>query len=227
MVQIQTPHVDARKREILHAAAKLFREKGFGPTGMREIAAACGMTASNLYYYFASKDELLAFCQEVALVRLNALAESVRSQADWEPDVQLYALVVGHVVCLNETFPGSLAHMQVEDLPTEWRARITAGRDEYECTWRSIVGEGLECGVFAETDAKWATLALLGAVNWTVKWYRPDGGAAPRVVGEQFARTLVRGLLRDPQSWEPPTLSDSWEFLGSTPLSEESGESGS
>ncbi|HEX6901001.1 MAG TPA: hypothetical protein VF789_14855 [Thermoanaerobaculia bacterium] len=38
-------------------------------------------------------------------------------------------------------------------------------------------------------------LALLGAVNWTVKWFRPDGGKSAREIGRECAELLVRGLL--------------------------------
>ena len=55
------PAADARRREILAAASRLFRERGLHDAGMREIAAALGMTAGNLYYYFGSKQELLAY----------------------------------------------------------------------------------------------------------------------------------------------------------------------
>ena len=62
----------ARKRRILGAASRAFRKKGFHEAGMRDIAAACGMTVGNLYYYFKNKQELLAFCQEDAASRLLA-----------------------------------------------------------------------------------------------------------------------------------------------------------
>ena len=74
MVQIRldptSPKVRVRKRGILGAASRVFRKKGFHEAGMRDIAAACGMTVGNLYYYFKNKQELLAFCQEDAASRL-------------------------------------------------------------------------------------------------------------------------------------------------------------
>ncbi len=173
---------------------------------MREVAAACGMTVGNLYYYFASKDELLAFCQEAAMGRLHHLAHCVELRNDLDADGQLFFLVLGHVVCLNEAFPGSLAHTQIEDLPAAWRDRIVSARDLYEAQWRAVVGRGVERGLFEVADEKVATMAMLGAANWTVKWYRPDGERSAYEVGEQFARQLVRGLLTDAAQWQPPTI---------------------
>ena len=183
-----------RKHEILHAASELFRQRGFHATGMRDVAAALGMHAGNLYYYFENKHELLAFCQEETLNRLLAAADEIRA-ADVSADRQLLALIAAHVRCLNEDTPGSLAHLEVEALSGAWRTRIQAQRDRYEARIRKLVRQGIAEGVFRPADPKLVTLAILGAVNWTVKWYRPRGAKSVRTVGREFAAHLVRGLL--------------------------------
>ena len=76
-----------RKRHILDAASKSFREKGFHATGMRDVAARAGMTVGNLYYYFENKEELLSFCQDETLGRLDDLVgeiAGVASQRGWQ-----------------------------------------------------------------------------------------------------------------------------------------------
>lgn len=189
-----SPRALDRKRAILGAAARVFRDRGLHGTGMRDIAAAAGMTAGNLYYYFESKGELLAFCQQDALDGLLALAESVES-ADRPPEVQLWELIVGHVRRLNEGTPGSLAHLEVETLDDRFRGPLLAQRDRYEQALRRIVARGVEAGRFRPVDPKTAALAVLGAANWTVKWFRPGGGRTAEEIGREFADHLVRGLL--------------------------------
>jgi len=54
---MQTPKTDIRKR-ILTVSKKLFLEKGFRDTTTRDIASDAGITLSNLYHYYPSKDDL-------------------------------------------------------------------------------------------------------------------------------------------------------------------------
>lgn len=183
-----------RQQEILRAASRVFRRQGLHATGMRDIAAELGMAVGNLYYYFRSKEELLAFCQEETLTQLLALTEVVE-RLDLRPDARLYRLIVGHVVCLNEGTPGSLAHLEVEALAGERRERIQALRDRYEEAIRSIISHGISQGLFRPADPKVTALAILGALNWTVKWFRPEGPKSAQEIGREFGEYLLRGLL--------------------------------
>ncbi len=199
MVQTSTdPRVQQKvlekKREILDAASRVFRRRGLQSTGMRDIAAEMEMAVGNLYYYFKDKEELLAFIQESTLEGLLALAAQVR-KSRLPLDARLRLLIEGHVVLLNEEIPGSLAHLEIEALREPWRRKIQDQRDEYERTFREILEEGMAAGVFRQADPKVSALAILGALNWTVKWFRPDGGKTAREIGRECAEFLVRGVI--------------------------------
>src|SRR5207302_1952935 len=69
----------ARRLEILRAAGRQFRSRGFMKTGMRDIAEAAELSPANLYNYFEGKHEILFFCQDSSLDRmLAALTWSVQ-----------------------------------------------------------------------------------------------------------------------------------------------------
>jgi AcrR family transcriptional regulator len=182
-----------KKREILHAASRVFRRRGLQATGMRDIAAELDMAVGNLYYYFKDKEALLAFVQEDTLEALLELATRVRDQK-LRANGRLFMLIEEHVVLLNEEIPGSLAHLEVEALSEPWRRRVQDRRDAYERAFREIIEEGMATGVFRPTDPKVSAMAILGAVNWTVKWFRPDGGKTAREIGRECAELLVRGV---------------------------------
>ncbi len=199
------PKALARKLEILRSASYAFGERGYHETGMRDIASDLGMTVGNLYYYFENKQALLYFCQDETLNGLLDLAAWVGEHTEAAAE-RLFLLIVGHVVCINQGVPGSLAHHDVEALDDPWRSKIVRKRRRYELTLRKLIEEGMCDGVFAKTDAKVAALAILGAVNWTAKWFREEGGLCARAVGERFALQLVRGLLCPGALFEPPNI---------------------
>jgi AcrR family transcriptional regulator len=204
MVQISTAAVASRssrsradltRKRILEAASRVFRRRGLAGTGMRDIAAELGMHVGNLYYYFEDRRDLLAFCQETTLDRLLELGARAE-RADLDAAAQLRLLVAGHVVELNEGVPGSLAHLEFEAIDDARRPAILSRREAYEDCWRRLIDKGIATGAFRRVDAGAAARALLGAVNWTVKWYRPGGGQTAREIGDQFADVLIGGLLR-------------------------------
>jgi AcrR family transcriptional regulator len=60
------PRAEDTRRRIYEAAMELFREKGFEPATMRDIAAKAGVALGGAYYYFSSKDAIvLAFYHEM------------------------------------------------------------------------------------------------------------------------------------------------------------------
>jgi AcrR family transcriptional regulator len=206
MVQLRAIREDRaseKKREILEAASRVFRRKGLHASGMRDIAAELGMAVGNLYYYFRDKEDLLAFIQQTTLTGLRELAAQVEP-LDLRVDGKLWLLIAGHVTLLNEETPGSLAHLEVEALGENNRRMIQEGRDAYERTFRRLIDEGISRGIFRPMDSKVAALAILGAVNWTVKWFRPEGGKTAREIGRELADLLVRGLLVN--DFEAPSL---------------------
>jgi len=203
MVQIGAPSAVRRRQEILKAASAVFRRKGFHGAGMREIAASLGIAVGKLYYYFESKQDLLAFCQRDTLRRLLDLAGKVRGHG-LPADQALYLLVRGHVRCLNSGVGGSLAHLEVESLDDARRRDVVRLRQKYEKAVRDLIAEGVRNRCFHPVDPRLASLALLGALNWTVKWYRPEGRLSLAGIERTFAALQVRALLAEGRSFEEP-----------------------
>jgi AcrR family transcriptional regulator len=193
----RSKRAEARRVDIMRAAATVFRARGFSAAGMRDIATAADVSPGNLYHYFRGKEELLFFCQDRSLDRLlDALAAARKAgPKDRRPLAsRLRGLAIAHVLCLIDGVEGSAVHLQVDALPPSLRERIVAKRDRYERGVRALVaaesGRGPESAV--------ATRAFLGALNWTAHWFRPDGAQTPQRVAELVADYAVAGLMYGP-----------------------------
>ena len=104
--------------------------------------------------------------------------------------------IVAHAVCVNETLPGSLAHLEIEALPEAQRTPLLRKRKRYERLLTGLVELGQERGELRAGDARLAVLAMLGALNWTVKWFSPGGERSAAAVGERFAELFLDGLAK-------------------------------
>jgi AcrR family transcriptional regulator len=189
----RSKRADARRVEILRAAARIFRSRGFAAAGMREIATAADLSHGNLYHYFAGKNEILFFCQDRSLDRLLAALAAARRDSPPLPD-RLRDLAVSHVLCLLDDVEGSAAHLAVDALPPRLRAQIIEKRDRYERGVRKLVAEGIRSGALRVPDATIATRGFLGALNWSAHWYRPEGAQAPNDIAHLLAAYAVAGL---------------------------------
>ena len=185
---------DLRRREILRAAARIFRERGFALTGMRDIANAADLSSGNLYHYFRGKDEILFACQDASLDRLLAALRRVRA-GDGPLAPRLHALAVAHLHGLLDEFEGSAAHFEVDALPPPLRERIVAKRDRYERATRALVREGVRRGELRADDPAVMTRAFFGALNWTAHWFRPGGPQSSGAVAASVASYAVAGLM--------------------------------
>ncbi len=182
----------AVRQTILRAAAGVFRDRGFAATGMREIAEAADLSPANLYYYFGSKHQLLYFCQDHSADRMLEATRARNGDAD--PAERLRRVIAAHLTCMLDELDGAAAHTEVDALPPALRRRIVAKRDRYEQAVRRIIAAGVRSGAFVKCDPALVTRAILGALNWTAKWYRPGGREQPASVAGAFADYLVRGL---------------------------------
>ena len=189
----------ARRLEILRAAGRQFRVSGFAETGMRDIAAAADLSPANLYNYFRGKHEILFFCQDVSLDRMIAALEKARRLRAPARD-RLRLVILSHLRCVLDEVEGSAAHLLTSALPPRLQRGLVLKRDRYEEGVRQLIAAGTRTGEFVPCDPALAARAVLGALNWSVRWFNPGGALTATEIAEGFADYLIRGLLVKPQA---------------------------
>jgi len=189
----QTRKVEKKKLEILQSAAEAFRRNGYRATTIEDIATKLLMTKGSLYYYFKNKEEILYFCQEYSLDRLWELLKEAQA-LDAPAAEKLRRLIISHVSLILDELKAAAMHADFQMLSPARLRKIIRKRDRFERGVRQIIQDGIDGRVFAECDPKLVTFAILGAINWTVKWFSPEGPMTAEQIGENFADYFLRGL---------------------------------
>jgi AcrR family transcriptional regulator len=185
--------------QILRAAGKMFGVQSFADMKMRDIAEAADLSPANLYNYFKGKHELLFFCQDNSLDRMLAALRTARSAKAGTAD-KLRIVIESHLRCLLDEVEGSAAHLLTSQLPPSLQRPLIAKRDRYEEGVRQLILAGIQSGELIDCDAALATRAILGALNWSVRWFSHDGPLTASQIAEEFSHFLIRGLLAKPLS---------------------------
>lgn len=193
----------ARRLEILRAAGRQFRARGFVETGMRDIAEAAELSPANLYNYFQGKHEILFFCQDSSLDRMIAALVKAR-RIKGSAAARLRFVIISHLRCLLDEIEGSAAHLLTNALPPGPQRYLVAKRNRYELGVRNLILSGMRTGEFIQSDPALMARAILGALNWSVQWFRPDGEMTADEIAEKLADYLVRGLLAKKNAFKQP-----------------------
>jgi TetR/AcrR family transcriptional regulator len=183
---------DRRRKEILHAALRAFREHGYHGTTLDDIAERFGVRKTALYHYFPDKEAILYACHRESLAELERIVGGARKLET--ATEQLAHVIREHVRVMTDTLEGSPLAFEVTALSAERQRDVIAGRDRYERALRRIIARGVAAGEFRPVNPKTSVFAILGSINWIARWYRPEGALHAAELGVEFAEHLVGGL---------------------------------
>ena len=187
------------QQRVLDAAAKIFRDYGYAGTTMRAIAEEADLQAGSIYYHYKSKDDLIGAVLDIGI---TAVTDSVRHAMASLPDdadgfTRIETAVRAHLTAIIEFGDYTLATRRVfGQVPEAIRAKNLKLRDSYAAMWQQIL-EGAQRNGELRNDASLtlARLFILGALNWTVEWYKPGGRSIDQVAHE-FAGLITSGLRK-------------------------------
>lgn len=194
--RVATVADEARRTDarILGAATRLFSEKGYHGSTMREVASAVGIKAGSLYNHYAGKSDLLFRIARDVMEEL--LAEGRRAlAAHAEPREQLRELIRSHVVYHAEhRFRAKVADDQLHALEPDRRREVLAIRDAYERLWRDVIEAGKDRHGWAVPDAPVVTFAITTMCTAVDVWYREDGRLSAAEIAGIYADFALGAL---------------------------------
>ena len=175
-----------RKSDLVAAAAKLFRKKGFDATSTRDIATAVGMRSGSPFYHFKSKGDLLYAVMaegmrsaiEKQQSTLQKVDISLSNKEQSRQEVRRLNRRLMHVLILNHF--EVLLSPESDFIPVmlyEWRSltpqqqsTMATLQREYEAVWLPVL-EALFASGQLTCPVKLARLLIFGALNWSVQWF--------------------------------------------------------
>ena len=188
----------ATLEDIVSAAAKVFRTKGYHAATVRDIAEEVGILKGSLYHHFESKEALLYLVVKEPIAQLyRTIAEIAATEGSAAE--KLRRAISAHLEAFDRHYPHLFVYLRErEAVKRRFREKIGFSPKEYERCWQQILREGVENGEFrADLDIQVASYGLLGMLNWLYKWYDPNGRLSVQEVAEQFTSLALAGLTAD------------------------------
>jgi AcrR family transcriptional regulator len=181
-----------RREELLRVSAKLFREKGFDGTTIRDISSAADMHSGSPFYHFKTKQDILVAVMEQGLAEGLRKTEEVMA-LNLPPAQKLTRLIRAQLGTILEDGSDFIPVLLYDwrSLTAANRRRIVALKDRYDALWQQVIDDLQRAG-HMPGDAQLVRLLILGAVNWTGTWYR-EGRLSLDDVAEGAARLFLQG----------------------------------
>ncbi|MBF6617316.1 TetR/AcrR family transcriptional regulator [Pollutimonas thiosulfatoxidans] len=187
-----------RRTVVILTAARLFRENGYERTTVRELAEAVGLRSGSLFHHFKSKEEILVAVMANGIQSvIDEGRQLVQQHAD--PAGRLEGLFRLHMHSIISGVGGDAMHAMIYDwrsLSREAREPIEQLSKAYEQLWHEAIDLAVASGLL-QGDAAIIRKHLLGGMNATVRWYRPDG----RLGAEAFIDQMLQAALPAMGSW--------------------------
>ena len=182
--------------EIIEAAVQIFSVKGYHATSMQDIADAVHLQKASLYHHVSSKQDILVAVLDNAI---DLLTDKIQAVLDLplSPEEKLHKAIEEYLsLLLERKEQAAVLLLEHRSLEPRFQKKHIPRRDGFEVLWRKIIEEGIEKEAFYCSNPAIATKALLGIMNWTITWYRPEGPLTPEDLANQYTNLFLFGLIK-------------------------------
>lgn len=189
---------DSSRLHILDAAAKLFSQKGYSAVSLRAIAAETGLQAGSIYHHFESKEQIV---EEILNIGTERLLGGVRDAVEklsnnTDHATRIKHAITGHLKALHAHNDYTSANVRIfGQLPDSVRQTNMPARRAYEDYWRNLLKAAHKEGAIRkDANLKATRLFLIGALNSTLEWFKPEVGSID-TLAKNYADILLKGLI--------------------------------
>ena len=184
------------KNRIVETSIKLFDQKGFTATSIKDIVEVLNVTKGTFYYYFKSKQELLRD------IHLNYIDDLIEQQekilGDEEKDCAeklhgIIYMVISNIRTNKES--ARIFFREMRHLSDKHVEEIRLKRNLFRKNYQNLIESGIRDGEFKTTiPADMLTFGILGIMNWSYYWYNPDGDVSEEELAVIFTDIILKGV---------------------------------
>ena len=181
--------------DVVRAAGRLFADRGYHGTSMRDLGRALGLNGSSLYSHITSKEDLLVDVVMRGAELFETSAQTAVAAAP-SPRERLELLIAGHVAVVLDHLDEARTFLnEARALDDDLRRTVVAARDRYEGVFRDVLLEGIADGSFRpDLDVRMCAIYLLSILNAIDRWYRPDGDLDRGALVESIVGFALDGM---------------------------------
>jgi TetR/AcrR family transcriptional regulator, cholesterol catabolism regulator len=192
---------NAKRAEILRASGQVLHRHGFSKATIGLIAKHANVDRATMYYYFEDK---YAIYRELISDGLTEYFDGVDTVAasTGPPELRLRAAMSTVMRAFEMHYPQLYIFFQASGSaevlgPELYEATVESGR-RFETLLDRILRDGVSTGVFStQTPVKIVIKQVVGMLNWTSRWFQPDGELDGVGVANAMADTILTGILTD------------------------------
>ena len=178
---------------IRDTAIRLFFERGYHGTSIRDIAGEANVGIATLFHHHHSKEQLLSSIISAGFDELLGDLEDAVAGAGQDPTERLSAVVRTHVRRHCESpMESAIAAQELRSLHSPALDELAARRDRVHALFASAVADGVEDGSFACDAPRETARAVHGMCSAVTSWYRPAGPMRPEDVAALYVGMALR-----------------------------------
>jgi AcrR family transcriptional regulator len=185
-----------QKAKMLEAARRLFWEKGYNATSMRDIAVSYGCRPANIYNFFSDKEEILFEVLREEMEQIIIPIKHLEEDDGSSPIEQLKFIIQSHLkVTLSYRRSAKLLFdVALDSLSPDKRKTIIDLRDDYDRIIRKVIRRGMDAGYFPEMDVKLAGFMIASMITRTRIWFHPKKGVSVNELADFISKFAFHGL---------------------------------
>jgi AcrR family transcriptional regulator len=199
MARINNSENTTKREVIITQALKLFKEKGYNGSSMRNIAESVGVEAASLYNHISSKNELLnIICFNVADRFTNKIALIEKENSAIIKKIE--KLLQFHIREMINNYE------QVYVSEREWRnmkdphlTEYRESRRDYRKRFGAILTRGIEEREIKKIDANTTVMILLNATAAVDQWHRIVHKVSSSELENNMISIMIDGIKNYPE----------------------------